>query len=202
MRLVLCFLLLLSAKLSFADTQFETAISSPTFKIGNSNKETSSNGNSITLGLNTVLQNKLFASGTYIATNATINNNLIKSKVTRGAIGYVLADDLSIWTGAGRKTAVELRYSTYSVDGGGFNLSDQQMEFGWSGKYAIASKIFTDVSLNGSLNDPEKSYDAHLKLGYLLGFGEVVLGFGERQTVIEGVDSSESYYTIGFVMSR
>ena len=86
MRLVLFFLLILSAKLTFAETQFETAISSPTFTIGNSKKETSSNGNSITLGLNTSLQDNFFASGTYIATNANINNSLIKSKVTQGAI--------------------------------------------------------------------------------------------------------------------
>lgn len=202
MRLVFILLLVFSANLSIAETNFETSIASSTLKIGNSQKTNSANGNSLKFGITTSLQNNFFANGVYVGTSAIMNENAVKSTMTRGGIGYILRDNLSVWTGAGRKTSVELTYSNLSFDGGGYKLSDKQIDLGFSGKYAIAPNLFTDFKVSGSLNDPEKSYDAHLKLGYLLGFGEILLGLGQHRSVLEGTSSSMNYYTLGFAISR
>ena len=202
MRIIVILLTLLVAKASFAQTVFETSLSTPNFAIGNGVNEKKARGNSIQLEINSDLQNNFYAHGYYGTTNASINDELLKSTTARGGIGYLLANDLSIWTGAGRKTSVFLSYSGLSIDGGGYSLNDNQLDVGFSAKYSVAPKFFTDVKISGSLNDPEKSYDAHLKIGYLFRLGELKFGLAEHRTVINGTDSSMNYYTLGFAISR
>jgi len=198
-RLVFFVYLILSGQIAFsAETILVSYVNNSTLKIGNAANSEAGTGISLGLSAQTALPNKFILLADYSLTKAAVDGDQLRSVEARGGLGYSLNDNLSVWTGAGRSTAVFALYKSQTIEGHVYDLVDDQIDLGFTSKLSLAPQIYSDFTLFGSLNDPDETYQGTASIGYQMSFGTIKLIVSGSRSVVQNIDTEETRIGLSF----